>query len=678
MRVRALTLLTLCAALAALPASASAAQRALRAFSSCPALLDYARSHGVKAVKTGWVPTPMTLAGAEPVSVPPANAKGGEQMPQAAAGQDSAGSTGTADSFSTTNVQEAGVDEPDVVKTDGQTIYALANGVLHAVDATGETPVLRGTVTLDEGYGHELLLHGDRLLVVQSAWLDTPTQARQGRPAIGIAPMGRVVTRLTEIDVSDPAAMQVLRHERDDGEYVSARMTGDTVRIVLASRAPVMYDVAAASASSERALVGKRLRQVRRASIAAWRPHRFFRDERRPQRARLGPLTKCGQLRHTARFSGLDTITILTVDMDRGLPSVDADAIMSDAQIVYGSPDRLFVATQRWFSPAALERSAAPETTTQIHQFDASEPGRTTYATSGQVKGFLLNQFAMSQHGGVLRVAATETPEWWGSTDAGEGSAVTTLDLGTMAQVGRVGGLGKGERIYAVRFLGDTGYVVTFRQVDPLYVVDLADPAHPRVAGELKIAGYSAYLHPIGEDLILGVGQDAGEDGRTTGTQLSLFDVSDPASPTRIAQHAIAGANSTAEYDHHAFLYWPATKLAVIPLSIYDYREDGSAPGQFVGAVGFRVQRTGIEEVGRIAHPQDEYALWDVLRATVIGERLFTLSAAGMMASPLATLGTGPFAGFPDKPVYSGGGCGGVAATDGGPDSSVSCPAMAR
>src|SRR5262249_49735032 len=154
-------------------------------------------------------------------------------------------------------------------------------------------------------------------------------------------PIGRPVTRLTEVDVSDPKAMRIVRNERDDGEFVDARMVGDTARIVLASRAPVLYAVAETTvskargtsrASNDRALIAKRLRQVRRAKLAAWRPHVFFRDHRRPRRARFYALTKCSQVRHTARFSGLDTITIMTVDMAKGLPSVDADAIFSDAQ----------------------------------------------------------------------------------------------------------------------------------------------------------------------------------------------------------------------------------------------------------------------------------------------------------------------------------------------------------
>jgi hypothetical protein len=221
-----------------------------------------------------------------------------------------------------------------------------------------------------------------------------------------------------------------------------------------------------------------------------------------------------------------------------------------------------------------------------------------------------------------------------------------------MGQLGRVGGLGHGERIYAVRFIEDTGYVVTFRQVDPLYTIDLSQPGNPTVVGELKVAGYSAYLHPVGKDLLLGVGQDAGEDGRTTGTQVSLFDVSDPAKPTRVAQYAVGSqSSSSAEFDHHAFLYWPKTGLVVIPLQLYDW--DGGNVNQFVGALGLRVGSDSIEEIGRISHPSDEYSLWDVQRATVIGSRVSTLSAAGLLASKLTDLTAGPFVEFPSKPIYT-------------------------
>ena len=195
------------------------------------------------------------------------------------------------------------------------------------------------------------------------------------------------------------------------------------------------------------------------------------------------------------------------------------------------------------------------------------------------MSGYLLSQWSLSEFGGVLRVVSTETPAWWG-TGAESESFLTTLreQDGALVQEGRIGGLGKGERVYAVRFVGNTGYVVTFRQIDPLYTLDLVDPAHPRVIGELTISGYSAYLHPIGEDLLLGIGQEADEAGHPLGTQLSIFDVSDLRHPTLLHRAPLGQGWSEAESDHHAFLFWPKTGLVVVP---------------FVQqAAGFRVGRT--------------------------------------------------------------------------------------
>ena len=126
-----------------------------------------------------------------------------------------------------------------------------------------------------------------------------------------------------------------------------------------------------------------------------------------------------------------------------------------------------------------------------------------------------------------------------------------------------MGGLGRDERIYSVRFIGPVGYVVTFRQTDPLYTLDLSDPAAPKVTGELKITGYSAYLHPAGEGRLIGIGQEASEQGRVQGMQVSLFDVSDLSRPNRLAQYHVTHASSEAEFDPHAFLYWPADQLLV-------------------------------------------------------------------------------------------------------------------
>jgi uncharacterized secreted protein with C-terminal beta-propeller domain len=295
---------------------------------------------------------------------------------------------------------------------------------------------------------------------------------------------------------------------------------------------------------------------------------------------------------------------------------------------------------------------------TEVHRFELTDGDTTTYRGSARVPGFLLSQFSMSEAGGVLRVASTDRPPWFGDgSQEPSQSYVTTFGVadGAPQRLGQVGGLGRGERIYAVRFLGDVGYVVTFRQTDPLYTVDVSRPAAPRVRGELQLLGYSAYLHPVGDGRVLGVGQDATEQGRTLGTQVSLFDVSDLDAPKLLQRATVGGGSSSAvEWDHHAFLWWPPTRLALLPVTIW--REVGTPVGgpqgttafsqAFVGAVGFTVADGGIEEAGRISHDQGQPYARPITRSLVVGDRVYTLSDAGLGVNRLDTLAPVSFVAF--------------------------------
>jgi hypothetical protein len=336
--------------------------------------------------------------------------------------------------------------------------------------------------------------------------------------------------------------------------------------------------------------------------------------------------------------------------MDKGLPAVDSDALMTDAQTIYANATSLFIATERWVDPRTQADDLPTGRMTTIHRFATRAKDSTVYASSGTVPGYILNQFSLSDYKGFLRVATTDTPQWVSDvTPPDPQSHVTVLTGkdGQLTEVGKVSGLGKGERIYAVRFLGDRGYVVTFRQVDPLYVLNLEDPTKPTVSGELKLLGYSAYLHPIGDDLLLGVGQDATEQGRIQGAQLSLFDVSDPTAPKRIAQQVIAkGSNSSVEYDHRAFLWWQPNALAVLPVNVYG---DGSAGDTFNGAIGFSVTKAkGISELGRMTQPAFQNNSLPIDRTLVVGKRLFTVSYRGIGFNDLDTLASLGFVAFPD------------------------------
>jgi hypothetical protein len=325
---------------------------------------------------------------------------------------------------------------------------------------------------------------------------------------------------------------------------------------------------------------------------------------------------------------------------------------MTDGQTVYASTRSLYVATQKAMleKPDAMRPPSVADQQTEIHRFDISDPDATTYEGSGVVTGTLLNQYSMSEQDGYLRVASTSAPLWWSpGTSVRSQSYVTVLKQqgSGLAQVGRVDNLGQGERIYAVRFIGDVGYVVTFRQIDPLYTVGLSDPADPKVLGSVDLSGYSAYLHPVGDGLLLGVGQAAGpQDTEPDGVQVSLFDVSDPAKPARISNALVGSGSSTqAQFDPHAFLWWDPAKLAVLPMQVYD--SSGNRP--FDGAIGFHVTKAdGVKEEGRLSHPATSHGYAAPIdRSLVVGGRLFTVSYGGVLASVLNTFASDGFAAFP-------------------------------
>ena len=614
---------------AALPAAALAkrAPSRLRAFSSCPSLVDYAKGHfaQTKGAAGGGV-TPL----AEP-TIPgrtPADTTTAPSAPSASAKE-------AAPTYSTTNVQEEGVDEPDVVKTDGTTIFTVVGETLYAVAATGPgAPRIAGTLALGRS-GGDLLLHGQRLLVIQSAGpvFDKPVASG------GVARLAPVATQdqtlITEVDVRDPAALKVARTLTLDGQYVNARQNGATARVVLSST-PRAYAVADV-----------------RGRASGWLPRSRF-ASRISGRHRTRKIVACRAVRRPPAFSGLATVSILTIDLDKGLWEVDADAVMTDAQTVYGSAGHLYVATQRWIDPQT-QPSDLPTTSTLIHRFDVSDPDRTTYEASGEVPGYLLNQYSLSEHAGDLRVASTADPVWWqGQQQGSSQSHVTVLRRqgSTLAPIGRVSGLGQGQRIYSVRFIGDVGYVVTFRQVDPLYTIGLADPTAQKVLGELELLGYSAYLHPIADDLLLGVGQDATPEGRTKGVQVSLFGVGDPAHPKLLAQHALGAASSSqVEFDSHAFLYWAPRQLVVLPVQVFD-SGSSSSPG-FTGAIALKVDGSGIAETGRVAHDPTDGYVPPITRSIVIGDQLLTVSDGGVLASALDGFGRVGWLAFPQPPASS-------------------------
>lgn len=455
------------------PASADAARRRkpprLQAFSSCPALVDYARINaerfdgGTGVPARALPPRPQVLTAPPPRASADATTAGPQATPPAAAAP--APTAGSAPvPFSGTNVQEAGVDEPDIIKTDGRRIVAIANAELLVVDVTGPAPVLRGRLAL-EGSGHQLLVRGDTALV--TATVAPGAQEQVGAPATsaasprqtadpgppgtapaqpppptplpppGVPPPGvarpsefRQATRLTEVDLANPAKPTIRRSLTLDGTLVDARLTQGTARVVVTS--------------SPEAVEAE---DVAEAGVRTWVPKTVLRS-RVSGRTFTRGVVPCDDVRRPKAFSGLDLLSVLTIDLDRGLFSVDRDAILAGAQTVYASPDSLYVAS-RAYSRAVEAGTGVPEgVRTQIHRYDARGTSTTTYRATGEVPGFVLNQYAMSEYQDRLRVATTSEPMWFPDGTATESeSRVTVLkeDAGRLNAVGSVGGLGRGE-----------------------------------------------------------------------------------------------------------------------------------------------------------------------------------------------------------------------------------------
>ncbi|ONI89424.1 hypothetical protein ALI22I_15490 [Saccharothrix sp. ALI-22-I] len=520
---------------------------------------------------------------------------------------------------SKTNAHEAGVDEPDLAKTDGKRVVTVVDGKLRVLDVA--TREITGTLDVPAGPATQLLLHEDRALVIG----DGPGIAARGGVVDG--PYGEGAS-VTLVDLTGTPT--ILNTLTVDGRYVDARQVDGVVRVVVHSGPSLPWVYPMDGRSLSESLIANR-ELVATAPIEAWLP-RYQLTGADGSRSD-GTLVACDRISHPVRHSATSMLSVLTFDFPGELGSGDAVTIMADGDTVYGTGTSLYVADDHHLRPMTRATPNAPQTTA-IHQFDISQPGPPKHVASGQVAGTLLNQYSLSDHEGHLRVATTSAdapgiPEQAPATQ----SSVTVLkrDGAQLKEVGRIDGLGLGERIYSVRFVGPVGYVVTFRQVDPLYTLDLSDPTKPRKVGELKITGYSAYLHPAGDGKLIGVGQEATEQGRTTGTQVSLFDVSNPAAPTKVAGHHLAGANSEVEFDPHAFLYWPARDLVVLPVLTMPTAEKPMTP-MSSGLLVLRLGDNAFSTLGTIQHESSTYDA-GIRRALVIGDDLWTVSAAGIQVS---------------------------------------------
>jgi uncharacterized secreted protein with C-terminal beta-propeller domain len=624
-------------------------------------------------------------------------ASGSTSDSAASAPTTAAPSAGPDDQSSTTNTQEPGVGEPDLAWTDGTRLVTVVTGQLRVVDL--EAGTVTATLDLPDATSGStpvgLLVEGDHAVVVQRSYGVIAYDATvRGDVASSMPVSSTSGTRLTRIDLG--ASPAIVGSITVDGDYVDARMVDGVVRAVVRSspaQLGFVYPSGNSQAAIDRATAANR-QVIAESTIDDWLPTMTVEAEGRE--GTTARAVDCSAVDHPTAFGGFGVVTVVGLDLGAGavdpLPSA---AVVADAQTVYASTDSLYLATTRWPSygmPSGGDTTtttASPEEQqlrTDVHAFSLPADATARYEASGSVPGQLLGQFALSEHEGDLRVATTTTPTAWAepsvpmAIEDGVGtvepvapttqptvseSRITVLrhDGDALTPVGEVTGLGPTEQIRGVRFAGPTAYVVTFRQTDPLFVVDLSDPTAPKVAGQLKIPGYSSYLQEIGDGRVLGIGQDATSTGRQTGFQESLFDVSDPSSPQRLAQLVVPYGQSLAESDHHALLWWAPDSLLAVPVT--NYGSPTTDSNATAGVLVTRVTDGGIEALGTITHPAsggyggnggstpacppnaecllpmapDSYTYpTQIDRTLVANGRLVTVSTAGVKISDMATL----------------------------------------
>lgn len=507
---------------------------------SCDELLTSYRDRGLAQVTAwGWGGGPGALVLDRTLGAPSGYV--GDLRARANLSGQLASATGT-------NVQETGVDEPDTVKTDGRRIVRVRGNQLIVHDATGQQIRKISTIHLPKMADAEIVLDDDTVVAIGSdrvAARDQSTGQRRG-------------SRVLTISLDDDEKPTITADVTYSSRVLSVRQHGSVVRLVLASGLPELAFTSpqGRKLSNAEALAANRL-AVTQSTIDDWLP--TYDDGSGPQR-----LVDCTDVAIPPDELGLDTVSVVGIDTSAATDP-HAIAIAGSTPIAYESADRLYLAAGQpsWGCETCdwtMGRTTGPGGqggTSHVFEFDLDGVDA-SHVASGEIEGTIADRWSVDEADGVLRVAVGP------SSETGDSNSIVTLrrDGTELAEIGRVDGLGPNEQIKSVRWFDDLAIVVTFRQTDPLYTVDLSDTSAPKLIGALKIPGYSEYLHPLGDDELLGIGYD----GRGRDAQIAVFDIADLANVQRDAVVSFPRTQALAAYDPRAFTWLPdrGTVLTVV------------------------------------------------------------------------------------------------------------------
>ena len=546
--------------------------------------------------------------------------------PTASPSPSSSSSSSQKQRHSETNNQVEGVDEADFVKQDGDRIFAVGGGELVVVskDPSSRGVVARLDLNSDPKRSFlalDMVIHGEEGAAIVFAASQEPNQ----KPAV----------LFQSVRCALGGACVLEWEGQVEGNFVSARMAGGVAYLAVQNR---MYEGKGGEGVAP---------MVRDSSAAGEREANGCDEILRPLRMEPRTLVTLVSVRVGGTGEILDTVTVASPSSWR-----EPTLMMSQNRVFLG----LFNAgSASW---RGTNSGYFENTLVTAHTFD--KDGVFAFDGLAEIPGELLNQFSLDEHDGHLRLATTM--DAYDPSGFHRENMVFIIDLETWEVVGSIHSIAPGERIYSARFMGDKAYMVTFREVDPLFVLDLSVPTDPRILGELKIPGYSDYLHPVNQTHLVGLGRGGTEDGRLTGIKAALFDVADPSNPLERYNLELGGrqSKSFALDDHRAFLMFNRPDhegpLLAFPVVLSapggSYKSCGD-PWEFSGAVVYELGASGFEPVANVTHdrPDSTYLERYLGKASLCGDcpalairrilwsddELWTLSDAKIKATSMIT-----------------------------------------
>ena len=539
--------------------------------------------------------------------------------------------------YSQTNVQEAGVDEADKIKTDGTYLYVADNNAVHIVNAVpADSMNILSTIDVN-GAVDSLYLNNNTLVILyrvndggRLAWTNTTPCLDMG---ISYCTPVKALIGVLMIDVSDPSFPEWIREWTIDGWMVSSRLTNGKLHLVqkfFPDLPPLQVTYDGTEEGRASAIAANELAME---SVAIDDLVPYYSDiDVHGDTINSAQLILPVDFYHPEKSNGGSIVSIVTFDLDNPSGGFKSIGLIADAHTVYASTQALYIASTQWnYNPGIA--ALYDDHTTFLYKFALTEENVTIKGT-GSVDGKILNQFSMSEYNDVLRIATT-TGNLWGETLQNNLYCLRVIN-DNLEIIGKLEGLAPGENIYSARFIGTRGFLVTFVKVDPLFTIDLSNPYNPTVVGELKVPGYSDYIHPLGDNHLITIGKDTKLDNGTTwyqGLQLSIFDVSDFSDPQLIHSELIGdrGTKSEALDNHKAFTFWAEKGLLAIPVDLYEHQTQPLHPYStgthtFSGLYVYRVTiDEGFEYLGRInTDSYSYYGNW--LRGVFIGEDVYAVN----------------------------------------------------